>query len=118
MRGLLSQMPLARACGECERGKRGECACVCVRAWMREVCESAPRELLGETRCRGDAVRSGPPWLQRHGCEFVTSVLFEARGGEHADAKWGKERLYFESWPRPGKGNIYTTKYATCEVAI
>jgi hypothetical protein len=87
VRGLLSPMPLARACGECERAKRGEKEREGVCVWMREECESAPRELLGKTRRRGDMVLNGPAWLQRHGCEFVTGVLFEARGGELADAR-------------------------------
>jgi hypothetical protein len=71
--------------GESEARKR-EGVCV----WMREECESATRELLGETRRRGDAVHNGPAWLQRHGCEFVTGVMLEARGGELADARGGK----------------------------
>jgi hypothetical protein len=74
VRELLSSLPLVSACGECERGK--------ARA-LRVSCS-------GETG-RGDAVRDGPAWLQRHGCEFVTGVMLEAaattriqRGGERS----------------------------------
>ena len=49
------------------------------------------------------------------GCE---RGMVEARGGEHANARRGKERLHFDAWPRPGEGEYIRDKYATCEVAI
>jgi hypothetical protein len=61
VRVLLSPLPLAS-----ERGRERVCVCACERGMESALCE-----LLGETR-RDGAVREGPAWLQRHGCEFVT----------------------------------------------
>lgn len=40
-----------------------------------------------------NAVHDEPVWFQRHGCKFITGVTLEARGGRHANAKRGKERV-------------------------
>ena len=62
------------------------CVCVCVCVRRRSV-----------------AVRVGPAWLQRHGCEDVTDVALEARGSGHAKARRGNKRLYFDALLRPGE---------------
>ena len=56
---------------------------------------------------RSDAVCVGPEWLQRHGCKFVKGVALEARGGRHAKAERGKERLYFQCLAEAVRGGIY-----------
>ena len=41
-------------------------------------------------------------------CLSEAGVALEARGGRHANAKLRKGRFYFDLWPRPGEGGIYT----------
>ena len=93
----------------------GDVVCARVRKDKRKM--KLGRRSRSEAR-RSDAVHDGPAWLQRHGCESVLGVTLEARGGGHANAKQGNERLYFDAWPRPGEGEYICDKYATCEAAI
>ena len=100
--------PTAAERGGRERERERVCVCVCVCVCVREC----------EARC-SNTVRVGPAWLQRHGCEFVTGMILEARGDGHAKAKrGGSEHISIDTWPRPGKGEYIRDKYATCEVAI
>ena len=42
-----------------------------------------------------DAVRVGPAWLQRHGCEFITDMNLRQNGGRHTRAKTGEKSDLF-----------------------
>ena len=66
---------------------------------------------------RSDAVRVGPAWLQRHGCEFVTDVSLRREKANAREQNEGKSNLYFNAWPRPGKGE-YICHYTACQEAI
>jgi hypothetical protein len=62
----------------------------------------------GECEARhSDAVRIGPAWLQRHGCEFVTGVKLEAEDGGHARVKRGKGWSILMPGQGRVRGNIY-----------
>jgi hypothetical protein len=92
------------------RQDEGRCARVVIPAAVERerervcVCE-CERE---SEASRSDAVRVGPAWLQRHGCEFVTGVILEARGGGHARAKRGERATVFRCLAEAGRGGIYT----------
>jgi hypothetical protein len=105
--GRSARVVIPAAAGERERER--ESVCVCVVCVCERGMESAPRELLGEAR-RDGAVRVGPAWLQRHGCEFVTGVRLEARDGGHTNAKRGRMS---ESISMPGQGQARGNIYAT-----
>jgi hypothetical protein len=60
---------------------KGRCARVLIPAAAGE------RGGKSEARKRDDSDERG---LQLHGCEFVTGVTIEARGGGHTEAKGGK----------------------------
>jgi hypothetical protein len=80
--------------GERERERERVCVCVCV--WMREGAK------------RSDAIRVGPAWLQRHGCEFVTDVNLRWKEADTREQIRGKSDLYFRCLAKARRGGIYT----------
>ena len=78
---------------EGERERESVCVCVCVREYKARY---------------SNTVHVGPAWLQRHGCEFIIDVRREARGGGRMKVRREKERLYFLSLAKAGRGGIYT----------
>ena len=57
---------------------------------------------------RSDAIRVGPAWLQRHGCEFVTDVNLRRKRGRTHESETGKRAIcIFRCLAKAGRGGIY-----------
>ena len=65
------------------------------------------RERESEVR-RSDAVRVGAAWLQRHGCCFVNGRNKQFEAAARRRRRGRKGAIYFDAWPRPSEGEIYT----------